>query len=97
MASCQHRDDGRGRCIDCDAFLDTWDEPTHDEFICEDDIRAAAEALLSWLESQDIDLADCVPILAHTTRSLVMTIAQQRGTDVAEGLNIVADMIRAPR
>lgn len=22
---CQHRDDGRGCCIDCGAFLDTWE------------------------------------------------------------------------
>jgi len=24
MPICRHRDDGRGRCIDCGEFLDTW-------------------------------------------------------------------------
>jgi hypothetical protein len=59
-----------------------------------DDIRKASLALIDWVDSQDLDAEEAVPVLVHALASFVYAIAETRGADVKVGLDVAAEMVR---
>ena len=51
-------------------------------------------ALIGWLESQEIDIDDAVPVLVVTISGFIETLALKNHTDAAEGARIAGNMIR---
>lgn len=62
-----------------------------------DDTRKASLALIDWVESQDIEAEEAVPVLVHALASFVYAIAETRHNDVQAGLDVVAEMVRTSR
>jgi len=63
----------------------------------DEDTRRASLALIDWIESQDIEAEEAVPVLVHALASFVYAVAETRGNDVQAGLDVVAQMVRTSR
>jgi hypothetical protein len=61
--NCQHRDDGRGQCIDCGAFLDTWEDSDTPTFNLSATEQTRVNAGLQCPEcfGVRVDCSDCGP------------------------------------
>ena len=58
------------------------------------DMSEASLALINWIESQDLDPGQAVPILVLTMSGLILSIAKRNETAPAEGARIACEMIR---
>lgn len=61
--------------------------------ITEEEHHAAVTALIDWFESQEINPADAVPVLAETMIHAILTIAEIDNKDPEEGGRIIAKAI----
>ena len=57
------------------------------------EITDASDALCIWLDSQDIDPENAVPILTETLIGIVAAIADARGLDPKDAGEIIAGII----
>ena len=57
------------------------------------DFADAANALLSWIETQDISPSDAARVLTTALVGLILGIARSRGSDAREGGQIIAEII----
>ena len=57
------------------------------------EIRDASEALIDWLESQDLDPENAVPVLTTTLIALIHEIAVNEGRNAKDGGRIIANII----
>jgi hypothetical protein len=58
-----------------------------------EDVGAAAEALLNWIESQDINPHDAVRVLTMALIAIIHEIAVAKGLNAKDGGRAIADII----
>ena len=58
-----------------------------------EDVGGAAEALLNWIESQDINPHDAVRVMTTALVAIIHEISVSRGRSAKEGGRIIADII----
>jgi hypothetical protein len=58
-----------------------------------EDVGAAAEALLNWIESQNINPHDAVRVLTASLVALIHEISVTKGLNAKEGGQVIADII----
>ena len=58
------------------------------------DMSEASVALINWIESQDLDPGQAIPILVLTMSGLILSIAKRNATTPAEGAQIACEMIK---
>lgn len=57
------------------------------------DVDGAAEALLNWIESQEINPHDAVRVLTTALVAIIHAISVSRGLNAKEGGRVIADII----
>ena len=57
------------------------------------DVGAASDALINWLESQDMSGDECVRVLTTTLVAVIYEIAVTTGKDAKEGGRIITGII----
>jgi hypothetical protein len=71
-------------------------KPTKEERQSVQDVCQASEALINWIQSQDIDPIDCIPIMAMAMAAMLRALSAGYGKNPHElseyAMQMIADM-----